>query len=46
MAQRRQGTSDGYEVHDGLKRGVQTRKVDIPIIRVAHVTDQAAHVTD
>jgi hypothetical protein len=28
--------------HDGLKRGVQTRKVGIPIIGVAHVTDQKA----
>ena len=28
--------------HDGLKRGVQNRKVGIPIIRVAHVTDQKA----
>ena len=42
MPQRRQSTSDGYEVHDGLKRGVQTRKVGILIIQVAHVADQKA----
>jgi hypothetical protein len=42
ITQRRQGTSEDYEVHEGQSAASRPQVVGIPIIRVAHVTDQKA----